>query len=112
MQSQYRIMKQPTGELTAIKIGFNWVMFFSTPAWCMILFGIWGLIEGHRLSEVIQPSLGMGLVFGIPIGVIPGFIGNKFKLWRLQQRQCQEVGIVTAGNDDAAIALFKQSSKT
>lgn len=111
MQSQYRIMKSPAGQINAIKIGFNWVIFFYIYIALQILLLKVLFNSGFVAGQLLMASLVLGVIVGGSLGFIPGYLWNKWKHRKLLQRQFAEVGIVTAGNAEAAIAMFNQSSK-
>lgn len=112
MQSQYRIMKASSGQVDAIKIGFNWPIFFRIYIAIQILFIVAWISAGFVAGQLLMASLLSGFIVGAPLGFIPGYLKNKWEHRKLIRRQCIEVGIVTAGNAEAAVALFNQSSKT
>ena len=111
MQSQYRIMKSSAGQIEAIKIGFNWSVFFRIYiAVQILLVVVW--INEFKGGQLLMASLVSGVIVGGSLGCIPGYLWNKLKYRKLLRSQFTEVGIVTAGNSEAAVALFNQSSKS
>ena len=111
MQSQYRIMKAPSGQLSPVKIGFNWSIFFQIYVALQILIFVVWINTGFVAGQLLMASLVSGVIVGGSIGFIPGALWNKRKHRKLLSLHCAEVGIVTASNADSAIALFHQSSK-
>ena len=112
MQSQYRIMKAAAGQIDAIKIGFNWSVFFRIYIAMQILFIVVWINTGFVAGQLLMASLVSGVIVGGSLGCIPGYLWNKLKHRKLLRSQFTEAGIVTAGNSEAAVALFNQSSKS
>lgn len=112
MQSQYKVMKNPAGKLNAVKIGFNWVVFFSVPWLATIFFAfMFGMNTHGGFADAVGVSLVAGSVTGVPLGTFSGHFWNKFKFWNMLRCHYSEVGVITAGNIDSALALYINSAK-
>jgi hypothetical protein len=116
----YDILKDSSGNLTAVKIGFNAAAFFFTWIWALVkglfvhavfLFALGGIssyflaaAEEKTLSWIVYP------VF-LVICFIVGAKGNDWVRNRLIKKGYEMVTSVDAANSGSAIATYQAQQK-
>jgi len=116
----FNVYRHPIQGLEAVKVGFSWPAASAGPIWMLIkqlwgLSGVWvALYFALSLIETVTDRSAPGgpqaliyllLVAGyLALGLIPGFMGNKWREKNLVRRGFQMLGTVQAETPEAAIS--------
>lgn len=117
----YKIYKHPTLDfLVAVKEGFSWPAFFFSLFW-MTNMRLWTqaalyLLAGivlARIDDLVNTInsnvLDISMLFPlVAFLVIPGFMGNKWRVTKLPKLGYEYISSVQAKTCKAAIALVQQ----
>ncbi|MBE3102285.1 MAG: DUF2628 domain-containing protein [Firmicutes bacterium] len=119
---QYKVFKNPSGSIEAVKQGWSWPAFFFSFIWAMVkkmwrigvgvLIGclVVGFIIGLIFSDAGSAKAGDLLIniFAIILNIIFGVNGNSWREKNLLSRGFEQVGTVTAANPESAVALHEK----
>ncbi len=117
---QFKVFKQPAGEVQAIKQGWCWPAFFFGLIWALVS-KMWGLGVGLLVAFLIL-GFTLGLagagdgadalinLASIGISIAFGVNGNAWREKNLLSRGFELKDTVSAENKDAAIALLAKNA--
>ena len=109
--TQYKIFKNPLGQMEAIKQGWSWPGFVFGPIWALFkkmwALGIGTLVGGIILISILEAILGnIGNGLGAGISVMFGMYGNKWREGNLKYRGYDEVSTIIGSNPEGAVATY------
>ncbi len=116
---QYKLFKNPSGSVEAVKQGWSWPAFFFSFIWAMVK-KMWGIGVGVLIGCFVV-GLIIGLLFSdagsskvvdlfinllaIILNIIFGVKGNSWREKSLLSHGYELVGTVTAANPESAVAM-------
>lgn len=119
---QYKVFRNPSGVIEAVKQGWSWPAFFFSAIWAMVK-KMWGLgvgvlagffVLGFVLAAIADESTGEAIVNVVAIiaNVIFGVNGNSWREKNLASRGFDQVDTVTAANPEGAVALYLKGANS
>jgi Protein of unknown function (DUF2628). len=115
---QYKIFLHPSGTSTAVKQGWSWPAFFFGFLWAIVkqqwvlgvsvfvaLF-VGGIVMGAAGKHAVDMQM-----ISIAINVVFGMSGNSWREKKLISRGYEQMGTVSASNEELALALYLNEAR-
>jgi hypothetical protein len=109
----YKIYKNSSGQVEAVKQGWSWPGFFFTSIWCLVK-GLYGLGAGLLIAFLIARVMSveseainaLTSLAGLGVAIWLGVSGNEMRGKKLQGKGYEFVSTIDANSPEDAVAEF------
>lgn len=117
---QYKIFRNASGQVEAVKQGWSWPAFFFSVIWAIAkrlwIIAIWAILIVMAIGTFLSLNVGYEYSYEITniisllVYVVFGVYGNRWREKHLLTRGFKHVDTLTAANPAGAVALYSNST--
>ncbi|MEJ8678778.1 DUF2628 domain-containing protein [Plesiomonas shigelloides] len=117
---QYKIFRNASGQVEAVKQGWSWPAFFFSVIWAIAkrlwIIAIWAILIVMAIGTFLSLNVGYEYSYEITniisllVYVVFGVYGNRWREKHLLTRGFKHVDTLTAANLAGAVALYSKAT--
>lgn len=117
---QYKIFRNASGQVEAVKQGWSWPAFFFSVIWAIAkrlwIIAIWAILIVMAIGTFLSLNVGYEYSYEITniisllVYVVFGVYGNRWREKHLLTRGFKHVETLTAANPAGAVALYLKAT--
>ncbi|MGL4434191.1 MAG: DUF2628 domain-containing protein [Plesiomonas shigelloides] len=117
---QYKIFRNASGQVEAVKQGWSWPAFFFSVIWAIAkrlwIIAIWAILIVMAIGTFLslnvdyEYSYEITNIISLLVYVVFGVYGNRWREKHLLTRGFKHVDTLTAANPAGAVALYSNAT--
>ncbi|MBO1109425.1 DUF2628 domain-containing protein [Plesiomonas shigelloides] len=117
---QYKIFRNASGQVEAVKQGWSWPAFFFSVIWAIAkrlwIIAIWAILIVMAIGTFLslnvdyEYSYQITNIISLLVYVVFGVYGNRWREKHLLTRGFKHVETLTAANPAGAVALYSKAT--